>query len=183
MSDVVCQAPGGWDRIRSIPFGEQEKLELATLVIALMMIAAAVSMVFGWLAGVFTLLIPSALLLSALRCTTDACNRPSQVTTRREPEPELGALSTAFRTKIQGDVAQAWPPSATFELRQIPTRLLIRAYTRESAALAFVRDVVRLAGREEASQFELLVADRGSVVMHIAGGVELAERALEDRVL
>jgi hypothetical protein len=63
------------------------------------------------------------------------------------------------------------------------TRQLIRAYTRESAALAFVRDIVRLADRERASQFELLVADPDSGLMCLAAGPGLVRRALEDRVL
>jgi hypothetical protein len=97
------------------------------------------------------------------------------------PTPESAPLRTFLRTEIQRTEAPVWPASATFELRYIATRRLIREYRSEGAALAFVRDVVRLGGREPASQFELLVADRDTL-MYVAGGVGLVQRALEDRV-
>jgi hypothetical protein len=186
MSDGVRLGARSWERIINVANGEdQDTLELATLFVALMMITAAASIVFGvWLAGAVALLILSAVLVSARNFSTHLGDgTQSLVRARKEHEPPVTPFSAVFQAAIPRDVSPVWPSSATFELRHIRTRRLIRAYTRESAALAFVRDVVHLGDREQASQFELLVADGASMRMQIAKGVELVKRALQDGIL
>ena len=69
-----------------------------------------------------------------------------------------------------------------FLLRDARTGRLIRRYPAEGPALAFVRDVVRLAGRAEAARFVLVEEEAGRARI-IAEGAALVGRALEDRVL
>jgi hypothetical protein len=83
----------------------------------------------------------------------------------------------------QQDAVEALPATTSVELRYIATRRLIRRYTREGAALAFVRDVVRLGSREQAARFELVVVDESSGQVRVTEGAALVKRALEDSVL
>ncbi len=54
-------------------------------------------------------------------------------------------------------------------------------YETEGAALAFVRDVVRVAGREQAASFALYEQDSEGREQPIAEGADLVSRALQDR--
>jgi hypothetical protein len=56
-------------------------------------------------------------------------------------------------------------------------------YTTEAAALAFVRDVARVAGHERAASFALDEQDTPGQRHTIAQGVDLVRRALQDRVI
>lgn len=75
---------------------------------------------------------------------------------------------------------QRWP-SVVFELRRRDTGNLVHAYATEGAALAFVRDVVRIGGREQAASFVLDQRDERGQLRRLADGVALVRRALEDR--
>ena len=68
-----------------------------------------------------------------------------------------------------------------YKLRVADTRALIRAYDKESAALAFVRDVICLDSRSAASRFELRTVDECGDTLNVIEGEELVRRALEDR--
>jgi hypothetical protein len=68
-----------------------------------------------------------------------------------------------------------------FELRRRETGSLVRAYATEGAALAFVRDVARIGGREQAAGFALDERDERGQTRRLAEGVALVQRALEDR--
>jgi hypothetical protein len=68
-----------------------------------------------------------------------------------------------------------------YHLRHLHTGDLIRSYGTESAALAFVRDVVRFGSREDASHFALDHEDEHGRSSRIADGGSLVTRALEDR--
>ena len=68
-----------------------------------------------------------------------------------------------------------------YQLRRLPTGQLVRSYEAESAALAFVRDVVRFGSREHAAQFALDYEDEGGHRTRLAEGGVLVTRALEDR--
>ena len=68
-----------------------------------------------------------------------------------------------------------------FELRHLDSGKLIHQYRTEGAALAFVRDVVRVAGRERAARFTLEERDTGGQSHNLATGAALVQRALEDR--
>lgn len=70
-----------------------------------------------------------------------------------------------------------------FELRRLDTGGLVHRYPTEGAALAFVRDVVRIAGRDQAACFALDEADSAGNANRIADGVELVRRAVQDRAL
>jgi hypothetical protein len=70
---------------------------------------------------------------------------------------------------------------AIYRLRHLRTGRPIHSYRAESAALAFVRDVVRFGGREQAGQFALeYEADSGQLT-RLAEGEPLVRHALEDR--
>lgn len=68
-----------------------------------------------------------------------------------------------------------------FELRHLDSGKPIHQYRTEGAALAFVRDVVRVAGRERAARFTLEERDTGGQSHTLATGAALVQRALEDR--
>jgi hypothetical protein len=68
-----------------------------------------------------------------------------------------------------------------FELRRLDTGGLVHRYAPEGAALAFMRDVVRIAGREQAACFALDQRDERGQVRTLAEGAALVRRALEDR--
>jgi hypothetical protein len=68
-----------------------------------------------------------------------------------------------------------------YHLRYLRTGDLIRSYDRESAALGFVRDVVRLASSQSAAQFALDYEDEQGLTSRVAEGRLLVTRALEDR--
>jgi hypothetical protein len=70
-----------------------------------------------------------------------------------------------------------------FDLRRLETGGLVHRYATESAALAFIRDVVRIEGREQAACFVLEEQDAGGSTRAIAEGADLVRRALEDRAL
>jgi hypothetical protein len=70
---------------------------------------------------------------------------------------------------------------AVFELRRLETGGLVRRYDTEAAALAFVRDVVRIGGRERAASFILNETEQAGLIRTIAEGSALVRRALEDR--
>ena len=50
-------------------------------------------------------------------------------------------------------------PTVVFELRRRDTGSLVHAYATEGAALAFVRDVIFIGGRDQAACFALEVRD------------------------
>jgi hypothetical protein len=68
-----------------------------------------------------------------------------------------------------------------FELRHQDSAKLIRDYRTEGAALAFIRDVVRVGGRVQAAQFILEERREDGQVRTVATGDSLVRRALEDR--
>jgi hypothetical protein len=68
-----------------------------------------------------------------------------------------------------------------FALRRRDTGGLVHRYATERAALAFVRDVVRVAGRERAAGFALEEQDEQGQTRPVAEGMVLVRRALEDR--
>ena len=72
-------------------------------------------------------------------------------------------------------------PRVVFELRRLDTGGLVRRYATEGVALAFVRDVVRIAGREQAACFALDQRDEQGQLRTLAEGAALVRRALEDR--
>jgi hypothetical protein len=68
-----------------------------------------------------------------------------------------------------------------FELRLHDSDKLVHCYPAEGAALAFVRDVVRIAGRDEGARFSLEEFEEGGERRIVAAGAVLVQRALEDR--
>jgi hypothetical protein len=68
-----------------------------------------------------------------------------------------------------------------FELRRLDTGGLVHRYDSEGAALAFVRDVVRVAGHQQAACFALDEQDSRGQTHAIAEGTDLVRRALQDR--
>jgi uncharacterized membrane protein len=68
-----------------------------------------------------------------------------------------------------------------FELRRLETGGLVHQYATEAAALAFLRDIIRVAGREQAARFALQQRDAEAQVRTLAEGAALVRRALEDR--
>jgi hypothetical protein len=68
-----------------------------------------------------------------------------------------------------------------FELRRRDTGSLVHAYATEGAALAFVRDVIFIGGRDQAGCFALDERDEHGQTRRLAEGVALVQRALEDR--
>jgi hypothetical protein len=80
-----------------------------------------------------------------------------------------------------GRPAPCTTSSVAFELRHVESGTLIRTYPTESAALAFVRDVVRVSGREEAAVFTLEERDQHGDTRTLASKAALVQRALEDR--
>ena len=73
------------------------------------------------------------------------------------------------------------PPSGVFELRRRDTGGLVHAYATEGAALAFVRDVIFIGGRDQAICLALEVRDELGHTRTLAEGLALVQRALEDR--
>jgi hypothetical protein len=70
-----------------------------------------------------------------------------------------------------------------FELRRLDTGGLVYRYSTEGAALAFVRDVVRIGGHDQAACFALDEADAVGKTERIAEGPELVRRAVQDKAL
>ena len=70
-----------------------------------------------------------------------------------------------------------------FELRRLDTGGLVHRYSTEGAALAFVRDVVRIGGHEQAACFALDEADAAGKTQRIVEGAELVRRAVQDKAL
>ena len=68
-----------------------------------------------------------------------------------------------------------------FALRHLDSGKLIHQYRTEGAALAFVRDVIRVGGRERAARFSLEERDMNGETHTLATGASLVQRALEDR--
>jgi hypothetical protein len=87
------------------------------------------------------------------------------------------------RPRVHPDTARqpAYLSGMAYHLRHLRTGDLIRTYEAESAALAFVRDVVRFGSRENAAQFALDYEDEHGRSSRIAEGRLLVTRALEDR--
>jgi hypothetical protein len=71
--------------------------------------------------------------------------------------------------------------TVVFELRRLETGGLVHRYDTEGAALAFLRDVVRVAGHEQATSFGLCQQDSVGREHPIAKGADLVWRALQDR--
>lgn len=67
-----------------------------------------------------------------------------------------------------------------FELRRLDTGGLVHRYEDEGHALAFVRDVVRVGGHEQAALFALYEQDSDDREHPIAQGADLVWRALQD---
>jgi hypothetical protein len=68
-----------------------------------------------------------------------------------------------------------------FELRDQDSGRLIHRYATEGAALALVRDVVRIGGRDQAATFTLAECEEDGDEVVLASGPALVRRALEDR--
>lgn len=68
-----------------------------------------------------------------------------------------------------------------FELRQLDNGKLVHVYVSEGAALAFLRDVLRVGGREQAAGFTLEQRDDQGGNHVVASGPALLQRAIEDR--
>ena len=68
-----------------------------------------------------------------------------------------------------------------FELRYLDSGKVVHHYRTQGAALAFVRDVVRIGGREEAGRFSLEERQESGDMRTIASGAALVQLALEDR--
>jgi ATP-dependent 26S proteasome regulatory subunit len=68
-----------------------------------------------------------------------------------------------------------------FELRRLDTGGLVHRYSTEGAALAFVRDVVRVAGHERAACLVLDEQDPQGNTRTVADGSDLVWRAVQDR--
>jgi hypothetical protein len=68
-----------------------------------------------------------------------------------------------------------------FELRRLETGGVVHRYHTEGAALAFLRDVIRVAGHEQAASFGLYEQDSEGREHRIAEGPDLVWRALQDR--
>jgi ATP-dependent 26S proteasome regulatory subunit len=73
------------------------------------------------------------------------------------------------------------PSTVVFELRRLASGTLIHSYITEGAALAFIRDVIRVAGRDQAAGFALEKLDERGAARALASGPALVQRALEDR--
>jgi hypothetical protein len=71
--------------------------------------------------------------------------------------------------------------NVVFVLRRRDTGGVVHEYASEGAALGFVRDVLRVGGREQAAGFVLDERDEGGQARTVAEGAELVRRALEDR--
>ena len=69
----------------------------------------------------------------------------------------------------------------TYALRHLGTAALVRNYEKEGAVLAFLRDVVRLGSRDEASHFVLSHEDEHGTTRVVAEGEALVRRALADQ--
>ena len=68
-----------------------------------------------------------------------------------------------------------------FDLRRLETGGLVYRYETEGAALAFIRDVVRIGGHERAASFALEEQDAEGNTHTIAKGADLVRRAVQDR--
>jgi hypothetical protein len=68
-----------------------------------------------------------------------------------------------------------------FELQHLNNGQLIHRYLTEGSALAFVRDVIRVGGRDRAAQFALEERDDHGETRTVATGERLVQRAIEDR--
>ncbi len=71
-------------------------------------------------------------------------------------------------------------PGMVFRLQYRDTSALVHAYETEGAALAFLRDVVRVGGWERAGQFTLVRVDANGETTVLARGEDLVTRALQD---
>ena len=89
----------------------------------------------------------------------------------------------AWRTPIDAAEARGLLASrdVVFDLRRLDGGGLVHRYPTEGSALAFVRDVVRIAGHEQAACFLLEEQDAEGKAHTIAQGADLVRRALEDR--
>jgi hypothetical protein len=68
-----------------------------------------------------------------------------------------------------------------YQLRHLDTGAVVRNYEKEGAALAFLRDVIRVGSRDAGSRFVLLHEDEHGGIRTIAQGEALMRRALEDQ--
>ena len=68
-----------------------------------------------------------------------------------------------------------------FELWHETSGKLVRRYPTEGAALAFLRDVVRVGGRQQAAEFRLEQLEDTGESRTLASGEVLVQRSLEDR--
>ena len=68
-----------------------------------------------------------------------------------------------------------------YQLRHLDTGAIVRTYDKESAALAFLRDVMRLGSRDAATRFSLTEEGEHGVGRPIAEGAALLRRALADQ--
>ena len=94
-------------------------------------------------------------------------------------------MPQAWRTPIDAAEARGLLGSrdVVFDLRRLDGGGLVHRYPTEGAALAFVRDVVRIAGHEQAACFLLEEQDEDAEgkAHTITQGADLVRRALEDR--
>ena len=74
------------------------------------------------------------------------------------------------------------PGVMIFDLRRLETGALVYRYETEGAALAFIRDVVRIGGHQRAASFALEEQDAEGNTHAIAKGAEIVvRRAVQDR--
>jgi len=102
------------------------------------------------------------------------------------PQPHRASNASVDFQKLWSGQRSAAPARAEvvcFQLAHKLTGRLIHTYAREGAALAFVRDIVRLRSRQDAAQFRLRVVPRDAPPATVAEGDQLVQMALEDRVL
>jgi hypothetical protein len=75
---------------------------------------------------------------------------------------------------------QVWR-GVVFDLRQLDTGGVVPRYASEAAALAFIRDVVRIGGHEQAACFVLEEQDTEGRTQRLSQGADLVRKAVRDR--
>lgn len=70
-----------------------------------------------------------------------------------------------------------------FQLHRSDTGALVHRYPTEGAALAFIREVIRIGGHNHAACFALDERESEGKLQRVAEGVELIRRALQDLAL
>ncbi len=103
--------------------------------------------------------------------------------TRGEACPPRGQEPSSSHPCAPVPVESGRSDALQLQLAIAETGQVVRTYAREAAALAFIRDVVFLRGRQDAAQFTLRTIDVDNRIRTLAEGDALVQRAVEDRVL